>query len=173
MDEGLDTGDMLVKHRLPIADDDTGGSLHDKLAQFAPATLEEGLDLICAGNPPRETQDETLVTHVRKLTRADGKLDWNRPAIELARLVRAFTPWPGTYCLLGEAKMKVHRAAAIADAGACAAPGTVVSANADGSVISCNGGLLSLLEVQIEGGKRLPAADFLRGHPLEAGATLG
>ena len=172
MDEGLDTGDILLMHRMAIADDDTGGSLHDKLALQAPAALEEALDLLATGHPPREKQDESKVTHVRKLTRQDGRLDWTRPAIELDRLVRAFTPWPGTSCLLKDAQMKIHRAQVIAHADACPAPGTIVSANADGILVSCGNGLLNLLEVQIEGGKRLPAADFLRGHPLQAGDVL-
>lgn len=172
MDEGLDTGDMLIKRTLPITGDETGGSLHDKLALLAPVALDAALDLITAGNPPREKQDDALVTHVRKLTRADGKLDWDRPAVELERLVRAFTPWPGTHCLLGSAQMKVHRAVAGAEANVCPAPGTIVCASADGIAVSCREGVLNLLEVQIEGGKRLSAAEFLRGHPLEAGMIL-
>ncbi len=172
MDEGLDTGDMLIKHTLPILPTDTGGVLHDKLAQLAPTTLAAALELISAGNPPREKQNDTLVTHVRKLTRQDGKLDWQRPAMELERLVRAFTPWPGTHCLLGGVQMKIHRAEIIANADACPAPGTIVAADAQGIVVSCGGGLLSLTEVQLEGGKRLSASEFLRGHPLEAGAML-
>ncbi len=172
MDEGLDTGDMLIKHTLPILPTDTGGVLHDKLAQLAPTTLAAALELISASNPPREKQNDALVTHVRKLTRQDGKLDWQRPAIELERLVRAFTPWPGTHCLLGDVQMKVHRAEIIANADACPAPGTIVAADAQGIVVSCGSGLLSLTEVQLEGGKRLSASEFLRGHPLEAGAML-
>jgi len=172
MDEGLDTGDMLIKHTLPILPTDTGGVLHDKLAQLAPATLAAALELISAGNPPREKQNNALVTHVRKLTRQDGKLDWQRPAVELERLVRAFTPWPGTHCLLGDVQMKIHRAEIIAKADACPAPGTIVAADAQGIVVSCGSGLLSLTEVQLEGGKRLSASEFLRGHPLEAGAML-
>ena len=172
MDEGLDTGDILLMHRLAIACDETGGSLHDKLAQQAPAALEEALDLLALGNPPREKQDESKVTHVRKLTRQDGRLDWTRPAIELDRLIRAFTPWPATSCMLKEAQMKIHRAQAIANADVCPAPGIIVSANADGILISCGSGLLNLREVQIEGGRRLSAAEFLRGHPLHAGDVL-
>ncbi len=173
MDEGLDTGDILLMQRLPIVADDTGGSLHDKLAQQAPAALEAALDFLATGHPPREKQDESKVTHVRKLTRQDGRIDWSRPAIELDRLIRAFTPWPGTSCMLKESQMKIHRAQVIADADACPSPGTIVSANADGIIVSCGSGLLNLLEVQIEGGKRLPAADFLRGHALQAGDVLG
>jgi len=172
MDEGLDTGDILLMQRVAIACDETGGSLHDKLAQQAPAALEAALDLLAAGHPPREKQDESKVTHVRKLTRQDGRLDWTRPAIELDRLVRAFTPWPGTSCLLKEAQMKIHKAQVIANADACPAPGTIVSANTDGILVSCGNGLLNLSEVQIEGGRRLSAADFLRGHPLHAGDVL-
>jgi methionyl-tRNA formyltransferase len=172
MDEGLDTGDILLMKRLPITTDDTGGSLHDKLALGAPAALEEALDLLAAGHPPREKQDDVQATHVRKLTRQDGRIDWARPAIELDRLVRAFTPWPGTSCMLRDAQMKIHRAQLIPAAEACPTPGTIVSADAHGIVVSCGSGLLNLLEVQIEGGKRLPAADFLRGHPLQAGDAL-
>jgi methionyl-tRNA formyltransferase len=172
MDEGLDTGEMLLKRTLPITADDTGGSLHDKLALLAPSTLEAALDLIIAGNPPREKQDESKVTHVRKLTRQDGKLDWTKPAAELESLVRAFTPWPGTHCLLHGSQLKVHRAS-IENAEACPASGTIVRADPNGILVSCGTGLLNLLEVQIEGGKRLPTADFLRGHPLVAGDTVG
>lgn len=172
MDEGLDTGDILLMKRMPITADDTGGILHDKLALQAPAALEEALDLLAAGNPPREKQDDTQATHVRKLTRQDGRIDWSRPAVELDRLIRAFTPWPGTSCLLKEAQMKIHRAQVTADADACPSPGTIVSADANGILVSCGSGLLNLLEVQIEGGRRLSAADFLRGHPLQAGDVL-
>ena len=172
MDEGLDTGDILLMHRVAIACDETGGSLHDKLAQQAPAALEAALDLLATGNPPREKQDESKVTHVRKLIRQDGRIDWTRPAIELERLIRAFTPWPGTSCMLKAAQMKIHRAQILAMADACPAPGTIVSASADGILVSCGSGLLNLTEVQIEGGRRLSAADFLRGHPLQAGDVL-
>jgi len=172
MDEGLDTGDILLMQRLPITADDTGGSLHDKLAFQAPAALEAALDLLAAGNPPREKQDDTKATHVRKLTRQDGRINWTRPAIELDRLIRAFTPWPGTSCMLKEAQMKIHRAQIISHADACPTPGTIVNANADGIIVSCGSGLLNLLEVQIEGGRRLSAAEFLRGHPLQAGDVL-
>ena len=172
MDEGLDTGDILLMKRTPIAADETGGSLHDRLALQAPAALEEALDLLASGHPPRVKQDDSKATHVRKLTRQDGRLDWTRPAVELDRLIRAFTPWPGTSCLLKESQMKIHRAQALPAADACPAPGTIVRANAEGILVSCGTGLLNLTEVQTEGGKRLPAADFLRGHPLQAGDVL-
>lgn len=174
MDEGLDTGDILLMDALPILPEDTGGSLHDKLALAAPASLEKALDLIAAGSPPRTPQDHTRATHCGKLKREDGRLDWTRPAQELERLIRAYQPWPGTSCLLpGDRPWKVHRASLL-EGEACAAPGTLVSTDPKtGLIVSCGSGLLKLEEVQAEGGKRLAAADFLRGHPLEAGTQLG
>ncbi len=173
MDEGLDTGDILLMKRLPIGSDDTGGSLHDKLAQMAPAALAEALALLAAGNAPRVRQDEAQATHVRKLSRQDGRIEWSRSALELDRLIRAYTPWPGTACVFRGMQMKVHRAEPIADANVSPTPGTVVGAGAEGILVSCGNGLLRLLEVQMEGGRRLAAADFLRGHALQVGDVLG
>jgi len=174
MDEGLDTGDILLMDRMPILPTDTGGVLHDKLALAAPASLEKALDLIAAGNPPRTPQDNALSTHCGKLKREDGRLDWTRSATELERLIRAYNPWPGTSCLLPDGKpLKVHRATII-EGDACPVAGTIISADPKVSlIVSCGRGLLKLEEVQAEGGKRLPAADFLRGHALEVGSKLG
>ncbi len=173
MDEGLDTGDILLMDAMPILPTDTGGVLHDKLALAAPASLERALDLIASGNPPRTPQDNSLSTHCGKLKREDGRLDWTRGATELERLIRAYNPWPGTSCLLPDGKpLKVHRATLL-EGDACPTAGTIISADPKaGLIVSCGSGLLKLDEVQAEGGKRLPAADFLRGHALEVGATL-
>ncbi|HCN29629.1 MAG TPA: methionyl-tRNA formyltransferase [Verrucomicrobiales bacterium] len=176
MDEGLDTGDILLMERTPILATDTGGSLHDRLAALAPAALERALDLIESGKAPRIPQDAALATHCGKLRREDGRLDWTRPASELERLIRAYQPWPGTFTQTGGEKpatLKIHRATAIPEAGACPAPGTLLSADPkNGLVIACGRGFLRLDEVQAEGGKRLPASDFLRGHPMQPGTLL-
>lgn len=173
MDEGLDTGDILLMDRMPILPTDTGGVLHDKLALAAPASLERALDLIASGNPPSTPQDNSLSTHCGKLKREDGRLDWTRSATELERLIRAYNPWPGTSCHLPDGKpLKIHRATLL-EGDACPTAGTIVSADASsGLLISTGSGLLRLDEVQGEGGKRLPAADFLRGHPQEVGSRL-
>jgi methionyl-tRNA formyltransferase len=173
MDEGLDTGDILLMDAMPILSTDTGGVLHDKLALAAPASLEKALDLIAAGNPPRTPQDNALSTHCGKLKREDGRLDWTRSATELEHLIRAYNPWPGTSCMLPDGKpLKVHRAS-ILEGDACPTAGTIISADPKvGLIVSCGSGLLKLEEVQTEGGKRLPAADFLRGHALETGTRL-
>jgi methionyl-tRNA formyltransferase len=170
MDEGLDTGDILLMDRMPILPTDTGGVLHDKLALAAPASLEKALDLIAAGNPPRTPQDNSISTHCGKLKRDDGRLDWTRSATELELLIRAYNPWPGTSCVLPDGKpLKVHRATLL-EGDTCPTAGTIISADPKvGLIVSCGTGLLKLEEVQAEGGKRLPAADFLRGHSLEVG----
>ncbi len=170
MDEGLDTGDILLMERTPVLADDTGGRLHDRLAALAPVALERALDLLEAGSAPRVPQDAALATHCGKLRREDGRLDWSRSAVELERLVRAYDPWPGTFTRLANgAALKVHRASVTPVAGATVAPGEVLVADAKaGLIVQCGDGWLRLDEVQAEGGRRLPAAEFLRGHAVSA-----
>lgn len=170
MDEGLDTGDILLMARTPVLADDTGGRLHDRLAALAPVALERALDLLEAGSAPRLRQDSALATHCGKLRREDGRLDWSRSAVELERLVRAYDPWPGTFTRLANGvALKIHRASVLPATGATAAPGDVLAADSKaGLIVQCGDGWLRLDEVQAEGGRRLPAADFLRGHPVSA-----
>lgn len=169
MDAGLDTGDVLTMDRLAIVANETGGGLHDKLAAMAPAGLERALDLLADGKAPRVPQDKALATHCGKLTRAAGKIDWQKGAVELARMIRAYNPWPGTFCQIAEGEkpspLKVHRATAVEDAEACPVAGTILAADGErGLVVATGAGLLRLEEVQAEGGKRLKVADFLRGQ---------
>ena len=176
MDEGLDTGDMLLEEKIPIASDDTGGSLHDKLAAIAPGALMKALDLLAQGKAPRTPQDHATATHVKKLEREHGHVDWSRSAVEIERMVRAFNPWPGTFCLMpgpdgNPQQLKIHRAAVVPHGEACPTAGTVISAN-QRLLISCGSGVLELLEVQLEGKKRLPASEFLRAGKLDAGMRL-
>lgn len=176
MDEGLDTGDVLLMEKLFITPDDTGGTLHDKLAALAPHALMKALSLLAEGAAPRTPQDHAKATHVRKLERADGHVDWTRSAEEIERLVRAFDPWPGTFCVITlpdgkPAHLKVHRSAVVPHAQSCPVGGTVIAAD-DHLLVSCGGGVIDLLEVQLEGKKRMSAAEFLRGHRLEVGTRL-
>jgi methionyl-tRNA formyltransferase len=177
MNEGLDTGDILLMERLPIAPDDTGGSLHDKLAALAPDALMRSLDLLGQGAAPRTPQDHAQATHVGKLTREDGRVDWSRSAIEIERMIRAFNPWPGAFCLVpasdGKAPLhlKLHRAAVVPHGEACPAGGTVI-ATQPGLLVSCGEGVIELLEVQLEGKKRMSAHDFLLGCKWDAGLRL-
>ncbi|RBP38549.1 methionyl-tRNA formyltransferase [Roseimicrobium gellanilyticum] len=177
MDEGLDTGDILLPVPIAIDPSDTGGVLHDKLAALAPEGLLRALAMVEQGTAPRIKQNDALSTHSRKLERVHGKLDWTRPAKELALLIRAYNPWPGTYCLLpavGGApalQLKVHQAGVVPDAEACPTPGTILRAD-DHLLVSCGQGVLDLTEVQLEGRKRMSARDFLQGRAAEVGMVL-
>ncbi len=174
MDEGLDTGDIVLMEHLPIATDETGGSLHDRLALAAPAALERALDMIGAGNAVRTPQDNALATHVGKLAREQGAIDWNLSAAEIERTVRAFTPWPGTFTRLPDGSpLKVHAARVVPQAEVCPVGGTIVCSDPrQGLIVACGEGLLEITEVQAEGRKRLPAGDFLCGHSLAEGTRL-
>jgi methionyl-tRNA formyltransferase len=175
MDEGLDTGDILLIHRLPIAPDETGGSLHDRLAAATPPALAEALPLLENGNAPRTPQDNTLATYAKKLGREDGLIHWDQPCQNLDRLVRAMNPWPGAFTLLPSAdspprKLKVHTAEPCSSHSG--QPGHVLTL-ADGILVACNPGALLLREVQLEGKRRMPATEFLKGHPIKPGIALG
>lgn len=175
VDEGLDTGDILFKVATPIGPDDTAGSLHDRLAQLAPDALLACLDLLGRGAVSREKQDGALATYAPKLTRKDGEIAWNKPAEEIERRIRAMTPWPGAYTFvtLGDTRalLKIHRAKIWE--GSSEPAGTVVSADDGGILVAAAKGGIALKDIQIAGGKRLTAAEFLRGHPIALGAQLG
>lgn len=166
MDEGLDTGDILLQSRLEIARDETGRSLHDRLAQIAPAALDEALTDLQKGNAPRIPQESSVATYAPKLQRENGRIDWTESAALIERKIRAFNPWPGAFTFLRDAadrdrKLKIFRARVVATAKAT--PGEIV--RSDGSiVIAANGAALALEEVQLEGKRRMSAAEFLRGH---------
>jgi len=163
MDEGLDTGDILLARRVPILPADSAGDLHDRLAGLAPAAMLEALALLSSGTAPRAPQDAALATYAPKLGRLDGRLDWAEPSALLARKVRAMSPWPGASARISGAVLKIHSAEASGESGT---PGTVLSAGPQGITVAAGAGSLVLREVQLEGRKRLPAGDFLRGFPL-------
>lgn len=166
MDEGLDTGDILLQSRLEIAADETGGSLHDRLAQVAPPALNEALMHLQKGNAPRIPQDSSIATYAPKLEREHGRIDWTESGALIERKIRAFNPWPGAFTLFRDTagrdrKLKVFGARVVEDTKT--APGEVL--RSDGSiVIAANDAALSLDEVQLEGKRRMSAAEFLRGR---------
>jgi methionyl-tRNA formyltransferase len=161
MDEGLDTGDILFQKKIEIAPDETGGSLHDKLAQIAPDTLREAILFLAKGNAPRIAQESQLATYAPKLEREHGRIDWAEPAEVIERKIRAFNPWPGAFMELDKRKLKIFRAKIVNSTGA---PGKVL-ARENEFVVAAAKDALSLDEVQLEGKRRMSAAEFLRGHP--------
>jgi len=163
MAEGLDTGDILLQRKIEILPADTGGSLHDRLAQIAPEALLDALQMLAKGNAPRILQDNALVTYAPKLTRDDGKIDWSEPAEIIERKIRAFNPWPGAFTEIaspGVRKLKIFSAAIVALDGK---PGEFLRIDKE-LVIAAGKGALSLGEVQLEGKRRMNTAEFLRGH---------
>lgn len=161
MDAGLDTGDILLSRECGIDREETAGSLHDKLAQLAPAALADALELIRSGSPPRLEQDEAQSTYAPKLTRDSGRIDWKQSAAEVDRAVRGLYPWPGCTAKVqlegGRCvDLKIHRAAVSAE-------------QPDPRALSfpCgDGGVLQFLEIQPSGGRRMSAAEFARGHKV-------
>src|SRR6266576_4843515 len=160
MDEGLDTGDILLQRSVEILPNDTGGSLHDRLAQIAPEALLESLRLVAAGNAPRIPQDNARATYAPKLKREHGLIDWSESAEAIERKVRAYNPWPGAFMKVDRQNLKVFSASVVDLNGQ---PGEVLCSDRD-LVVAAAKGALSLAEVQLEGKRRMTAAEFLRGH---------
>jgi methionyl-tRNA formyltransferase len=173
MDAGLDTGDMLLVERVDIADDETTGSLHDKLAALGGRLIVEALEMAACGGLPRTPQPAEGVTYANKVDKAEAAVDWRQPAEVIARRVRAFNPAPGATATLQGETIKVWRASALPGRGS-AAPGTIVAVDERGIGVACgDGSRLEITELQRAGGKRLAATDFVRGFALEAGQRFG
>jgi methionyl-tRNA formyltransferase len=163
MDAGLDTGDILLQRTIDILPGDTGGSLHDRLARIAPEALFESLQMLAAGCAPRIPQDNALATFAPKLNREHGRIDWSEPAEVVERKIRAFNPWPGAFMTVstnGTHKLKIFSATIVDLQGR---PGDLVK-GADNLIVPTGKGAVSLGEVQLEGKRRMSAAEFLRGH---------
>lgn len=172
MEEGLDTGPMLLIQRLPIAPGDTTGSLHDKLAALGASMIVDAMRRLEQGGQaalPATPQPEEGVTYAAKISKEEAALDFSLPAQVLDRKIRAFHPFPGAVASVNDVPVKLWRAQSAATTTA-AAPGQVIAANAqDGVLIACGNGVLRVEELQKPGGKRLRAAEFLKGFPLEGG----
>lgn len=174
LNERMDAGDTILKREVRIADDDTGGTLHDKLAAAGADVLAETMALVRAGTAPRMPQDEAAATLAPKLRKSDGRIDWTLPAGMIRNRVRAFNPWPGCQCELpaGSGRLLKVLAARI-EAGTGAAPGTILDGTGDGPRVQTADGALRLLQVQPEGRKPMTGAAFLRGYPLREGDRAG
>ncbi len=164
MEAGLDTGPVLLAQSLDIGPDETGGHLHDRLADLGAQVLRDALGLLRAGVrlPPHPQPDEG-VAYAHKLDKAEARLDWTQPADVLARKVRAFNPWPVAEAQLAGERLRIHGAVAV-DQGHDAAPGTLLGASRQGLDVACGQGVLRLRVVQREGGKAITAADYLNAR---------
>lgn len=172
MDAGLDTGDMLLADRLTISEHDTSASLHDRLAQMGARLILQVLAESATHGLAAKPQPEAGVTYAHKIDKREAAIDWQQPAEQIERRIRAFDPFPGSLTQLGQEPVKVWLAqvegAALADA--CA--GQVLSVDSQGIDVATGQGVLRLLELQRAGGKRLPVREFLRGFEILPGQVF-
>ncbi len=167
MDEGLDTGAVLMAVPLPIAEGETAQTLHDKLAVLGAEAIVTALDGIARGELRGRPQDESKATYAAKLSKAEGRLDWRSTADQLTRAVRAYNPFPVAHGVLNGEQIRIWDAAPAHGGGA--APGQILRADREGVLVACGQGALLIRELQKTGGKRLPAERFLPGNPLKPG----
>jgi len=171
MDEGLDTGDILLSSKLEIAPDDTSGTLHDRLADHGADLLIQTLNAFETGDINPISQDHTQATYAPMLKKNDGRMNWTLPAESLEAFIRGMTPWPGAFTFHENKRLKIFKAKTIL-MDTEASPGTVIKGFPDELWISTGKSVLSIMEIQGESGKRLLIKDFLRGYKLPPGTHL-
>jgi methionyl-tRNA formyltransferase len=164
MEKGLDTGAVLLREALAIGADESAGDLHDRLARLGAEVLRDGLARLRAGAPLPGVPQSADATYAHKLDKQEARLDWSRPAAELARRVRAFSPWPVAEAELAGERVRIHAARAI-QASTTVAPGGIVAAGRDGIDVACGEGVLRLLQLQRDGGRSMAAVDYLNARP--------
>ena len=186
MNEGLDTGDMLAVSRVKILPDETGGSLFDKMAEEGARLLADTLSKLTGGElEPVPQPEKSPTAYARMIRKEDGRIDWKNDAVCIERQIRGLSPWPGTFTAVHQKTCKIWKASLAGEEtnSACCGiiqtaaeteePGTVLAADKRGVFVQTGNGILCITELQLEGKRRMDAADFLRGHALEAGTVLG
>lgn len=174
MEEGLDTGPMLLKRAIPIAPHDSTASLHDQLAKLGGEMVVDALQQLARGALQAEVQPEQGVTYAAKISKDEAALDFNMNALTLDRKIRAFNPFPAAHGKLDDTVIKFWRAEVVANFDKPTRSGEVIDVSGDGIIIACNegNGALRVLELQKPGGKRLAANEFLKGFPIKAGQVF-
>jgi len=171
MDEGMDTGDILLSSKLEIAPDDTSKSLHDRLAVLGADLLLQTMNTFETGAINPTPQDHSQATYAPMLKKNDGRINWEKPANALEAFIRGMTPWPGAFTFHEKKRLKIFRAKTIV-MDTEASPGSVIKGFPDELWISTGKGVLTIMELQSESGKRLLVKDFLRGYKLPPGTHL-
>jgi len=172
MDEGLDTGDILLQEIVPVEDSDTSGSLSIRLAEAGGPLLLRTLHGIRQATVTPRPQGETTTEYARLLSKEDGHIDWSKDAVEIHNMVRALSPWPSAYCFLDGKRIKLTRTEPVETDGAKQGQGMIAEAGSDYFGVATASGTLRVLELQPEGRKAMAARDFLQGHKLNEGEQL-
>ena len=173
MDEGLDTGDMLLMEEEPILPTDTAGTLGARLSAIGARMAVAVLSMLAAGTVKGVKQDGALSTYAPMLKKDMGLIDWTRPAEYIERIVRGLDPWPGAFTVMRGGTLKVWGVAVASAHGSPGRPGEVISAGAEGIVVSAGDGAVALREIQPAGKRRMAAREFLAGHAVAAGERIG
>ncbi|MGN0482681.1 MAG: methionyl-tRNA formyltransferase [Lachnospiraceae bacterium] len=167
MDEGIDTGDIIKTKKVSLSEEETGGSLFEKLTGVGAELAVETIEAIETGKAVYTPQDHEKATHTSMIRKEQGKINWNRPAVEIERLIRGMNPWPSAYTSLNEKLFKIWAAKALPDETTNAEPGTVCKVTKHDVFVQTGEGILQLLEVQAQGKKRMSADAFLRGGAIK------
>ncbi len=173
MDEGLDTGDMLLKAAVPLESKETGGSLFKKLSALGASLCVEALAKLEEGSLTPQKQGDSPTAYAKQLTKEMGELDWTRPAAELERLIRGFNPWPSAYTRLTGKLLKIWDGDVCEEEQTQGACGEIVRVSKDAVYVACGQGVLKINELQLQGKKRMDTAAFLRGYEIKEGMFLG
>ena len=168
MDEGLDTGDMILKEEVKIRADETGGSLFDRLSEVGAKLCVRTMEAIDAGTATYTPQDNSQATHTAKIYKEMGSIDWKQGAKEIECLIRGLDPWPSAYNRLGDKMLKIWKAQVVSEESG-AEPGCIVKVEKDHILVQTGKGMLAIRELQLEGKKRMPVEAFLNGYEIEEG----
>lgn len=172
MDEGLDTGDMILKSEVDLDDNITAGELHDKMMEIGADTLKQTMDLIEKGCAPRETQNHDEFSYAPIMNKSLGNIKWNNSAKEIHNLVRGVNPWPSAYTIYNGDTMKIWKTEVLGER-SDKTPGTILKVDKDGIRISTEDNIILVKEIQMPGKKRVLVSEYIKGNTIESGAILG
>jgi len=173
LNERLDAGEMLCQREAPMAPDEDTGRLAERLAQIGAEELLRGLDVLASGHARFRPQDDSQATFAPKFAKAQGQIDWTQPAEQIARMIRAMTPWPGATAAWQGQPLRIWAATADGRSASGAVSGQVVRVAPDAVVVGTGGGTLTVTEVQLAGKRRMPVSEFLVGHLVHPGDAFG
>ncbi len=173
MDEGLDTGDMILKSEVEIGNDETAGELYDRLSSLGAQVLKDTIRAVREGNAPREKQDDSISTYAHMMDKRLGKIDWDKQPNDIVNLVRGTNPWPGAHTVYNENTMKIWEVAEYDMCRSDNEPGRIVDVSNEGIVVSCANGCIIIKEIQMPNKKRMKVSEYLKGNEIEKGISLG